>query len=141
MNQTSTQESPTLSATSALRERLMKLEELAALRREKARRESRRKLLTYYPETGPLRRELYVKHQEFFAAGAIHRERLMLAANRIGKTEGVGGYELTLHLTGQYPDWWPGRKWSRRIDSWAAGDTGTTVRDIIQQKLLGPIGA
>jgi phage terminase large subunit-like protein len=65
----------------------------------------------------------------------------MLAANRIGKTEGVGGYELTLHLTGQYPDWWPGRKWSRRIDSWAAGDTGTTVRDIIQQKLLGPIGA
>lgn len=77
---------------------------------------------------------------EFFAAGAVHRERLMLAANRVGKTEGVGGYELTLHLTGQYPAWWAGRRFERPIDAWAAGDTGTTVRDIIQRKLLGPIG-
>lgn len=65
----------------------------------------------------------------------------MLAANRVGKTEGVGGYELTLHLTGQYPEWWVGRRFSRPISAWAAGDTGTTVRDIIQKKLLGPIGA
>lgn len=65
----------------------------------------------------------------------------MLAANRIGKTEGVGGYELTVHLTGQYPDWWVGRRFTRPISSWAAGDTGTTVRDILQQKLLGPMGA
>ncbi len=64
----------------------------------------------------------------------------MLAANRTGKTEGVGGYELTLHLTGQYPAWWQGRRFSRPIGAWAAGDTGTTVRDILQQKLLGPIG-
>lgn len=64
----------------------------------------------------------------------------MLAANRVGKTEGVGGYELTLHLTGQYPDWWVGRRFDRPISAWAAGDTGTTVRDIIQKKLLGPIG-
>src|SRR5262245_8873710 len=47
-----------------------------------------------YPDAGPLRRELYIPHQEFFAAGAEHRERLMLAANRIGKTEGIGGYEV-----------------------------------------------
>ena len=65
----------------------------------------------------------------------------MLAANRVGKTEGVGGYELALHLTGQYPEWWAGRRFNRPISAWAAGDTGTTVRDIIQKKLLGPIGA
>jgi hypothetical protein len=30
----------------------------------------------------------------------MKRERLMLAANRIGKTEGIGsGYEMALHLT------------------------------------------
>jgi len=65
----------------------------------------------------------------------------MLAANRIGKTEGVGGYELTLHLTGQYPDWWPGRRFTKPVRAWAAGDSGPTVRDIIQQKLLGPVGS
>lgn len=102
--------------------------------------ERRRKLYTYYPEDGPLRRELYPKHMEFFEAGAEHRERLMLAANRVGKTEGVGGYELVLHLTGDYPDWWTGRRFDRPIRAWAAGDTGQTVRDILQFKLLGPPG-
>ena len=65
----------------------------------------------------------------------------MLAANRVGKTEGVGGYELTLHLTGWYPDWWVGRRFNRPVRAWAAGDTSTTVRDILQRKLFGPIEA
>lgn len=64
----------------------------------------------------------------------------MLAANRIGKTEGVGGYELTLHLTGNYPSWWEGKRFDKPISAWAAGDTSKTVRDIIQAKLLGPTG-
>lgn len=107
---------------------------------ERSRRIKRRKLWTYYPDEGPLRRELYVKHLEFFSAGAQHRERCLLAANRVGKTEGVGGYEVTLHLTGLYPDWWIGRRFDRAIHAWAAGDTGKTARDIIQTKLLGPPG-
>lgn len=64
----------------------------------------------------------------------------MLAGNRVGKTEGVGAFEITLHLTGLYPDWWVGRRWKREISAWAAGDTTQTVRDIIQEKLLGPPG-
>lgn len=111
-----------------------------ALRKSITDDEARRKLWTYYPETGPLRRELYTKHMAFFAAGAEHRERLMLAANRIGKTEGVGGYELTLHLTGLYPDWWVGRRFDKGVAAVAAGDTSKTVRDIIQRKLLGRPG-
>jgi len=94
---------------------------------------------SFYPDEGPLRRDLYPKHTGFFAAGAKYRERLMLAANRVGKTEGVGGYEMALHLTGRYPGWWEGRRFSRPVEAWAAGDTGETVRDIIQQKLLGPV--
>src|ERR1035441_9711521 len=105
-------ELPNSNAISALRQRLTMLEELASLMQEQARRTARRKLLTDFPDTGPLRRELYQKHLEFFAAGPGYRERLMLAANRVGKTEGVGGYELTLHLTGQYPDWWVGRRFT-----------------------------
>lgn len=107
---------------------------------ERDRRTSLQKIHTYYPETGPLRRELYPKHMAFFAAGTHYRERLMLAANRVGKTEAVGLYELVLHLTGDYPDWWEGRRFNRPIKAWAAGDTGKTVRDILQAKLLGAWG-
>lgn len=64
----------------------------------------------------------------------------MLAANRTGKTEGVGAFETTVHLTGRYPDWWTGRRFKYPVASWAAGDTNETTRDVIQLKLLGPIG-
>lgn len=113
--------------------------ELLRLDAELQRRRARMKLASYFPDEGPLRRELYPKHVSFFAAGLTHRQRLMLAANRVGKTESVGLYELVLHLTGRYPLWWPGRRFSRPIRAWAAGDTGKTVRDILQAKLLGPV--
>jgi phage terminase large subunit-like protein len=90
---------------------------------------------------GPLRRELYPKHLEFFAAGGAFRERCFLAANRIGKTEGVGAYETTLHLTGQYPKWWRGRRFDKAISAWVAGKDSKTVREILQLKLLGPNGS
>ena len=104
-------------------------------------RNKRRKLWTYYPDEGPLRRELYAKHMEFFAAGAVHRERAAMAGNRVGKTEGLGAYEVTLHLTGLYPDWWVGKRFDYPINCIAAGDTRTTTRDIQQAKLLGPAEA
>lgn len=97
--------------------------------------------MDYYPDTGPLRRELYPKHMEFFRNGTEHRERLFLAANRVGKSEGVGGYETTLHLTGEYPDWWEGWRSPGPVSAWAAGDTSKTVRDIIQAKMLGQVGS
>ncbi len=113
--------------------------ELIALLEEKEYRRSRRKLFTYYPDSGPLRRELYPKHLAFFRAGRDHRERLMLAANRVGKTEGMGGYETALHLTGRYPHWWDGRRFDKPIRAWAAGKTNETSRDIIQSKLFGRV--
>lgn len=76
---------------------------------------------------------------EFFAAGAEHRERAAIGGNRIGKTNGLGGYETTLHLLGEYPDWWVGRRFTCQTDCWAAGDTSQTTRDVIQECLLGPI--
>lgn len=89
-----------------------------------------------FPDDGPYRRELYPKQLEFFRAGAVHRERLFMAGNRVGKTEG-GGYETVCHLTGLYPDWWEGHRFDKPIMALAAGDTGQTTRDIIQAKMLG----
>lgn len=112
--------------------------ELDLLLAEKERRLLRRKLFTYYPETGPLRRELYAQHLQFFRLGRDYPTRAFMAGNRVGKTEGGGGYELTLHLTGRYPDWWEGRRFEHAVDAWAAGDTKETTRDILQLKLMGP---
>ena len=86
-----------------------------------------------------MRRGLYPRHLEFFAAGQFFRVRTMMAGNRTGKTEGAGGYETALHLTGRYPDWWPGRRFAKPISAWACGDTGTTVRETVQFKLLGKL--
>ena len=104
---------------------------------EIAKRKRQRKLFELYPDDGPLRRELYPKHLAFFAAGKDHRERAAVAGNRTGKSFGIGGYETALHLTGLYPEWWPGRRFQRPVDVWAAGDTSETTRDIVQKILLG----
>src|ERR1039457_243471 len=98
---------------------------------------SRAKLYAMFPDQGPYRRELYPRHVEFLAAGATFRERLFMAANRTGRTE-TGAYEMACHLTGRYPDWWQGRRFSEPINAWACGTTNGTTRDIVQDKLLGP---
>jgi phage terminase large subunit-like protein len=61
----------------------------------------------------------------------------MMAANRVGKTEG-GAFELTCHLTGLYPHWWVGRRFAEAGAWWVAGDTGETTRNILQAALWGP---
>ncbi|MFA7278740.1 MAG: terminase family protein [Sterolibacterium sp.] len=100
-------------------------------------RKRRNKLAIMFPEDGPFSRHLYPKHMEFFADGANKRERLFRAANRVGKSE-AGAYEVSLHLTGQYPEWWTGKRFKRGVNVLVAGETGRLVRDSIQEKLLGP---
>jgi phage terminase large subunit-like protein len=112
-----------------------------ALEAEERRRRDTNRIEALYPDEGPLRRELYQKHLAFFRAGAIHMERAAIAANRVGKTWGIGGYETTLHLTGDYPHWWEGRRFDHPIEAWVAGDTGQTTRDIVQAALMGPAGS
>ena len=79
------------------------------------------------------------KHKAFFEAGLIYPERLFMAANRIGKSI-AGCYELSCHLTGNYPSWWNGRTFDGPIEAWAIGKDARAVRDTAQRELLGPIG-
>lgn len=51
----------------------------------------------------------------------------------------AGAYEVSCHLTGLYPKWWIGRRFSRPVRVWAAGDTNETTRDIIQLELFGEV--
>lgn len=112
----------------------------AQLGQEDQYRTEHTKLFRMYPETGKLRRELYAKHLAFFRFGATCQVRGFIAANRVGKTIGAGGYEIVCHLTGRYPSWWEGARFEGGLRAWAAGDTRQTTRDIIQQRLLGDWG-
>jgi phage terminase large subunit-like protein len=94
----------------------------------KAKRRSENKLEHY---------RAYRKQRDFHAAGGRYRERLFMAANRVGKTE-CGAAELAYHLTGKYPPDWPGKRFDKPVRAWAAGVTSETTRDVVQTKLIGP---
>lgn len=102
--------------------------ELLSLLQEKKRRIDRNKLASYRP---------YTKQKEFHAAGLLYRERLLRAGNQLGKTYS-GAAEMAYHLTGQYPDWWEGRRFDHPIRAWGGGKSGIDVRDGIARLLLGP---
>lgn len=106
------------------------------MKAKQARRQRERLLFTLYPDEGPLRRELYDKHMEFFAATKTHNEVAFIAGNRVGKTFCVG-YAATVFLTGLYPPWWPGRVFPGPVTCWASGEDAKAVRESLQPKLLG----
>lgn len=81
--------------------------------------------------------EPYPKQMEFH--NMQKRERLLIAGNQLGKTE-AGAAEAAYHLTGDYPDWWTGRRWDRPTKGWAIGETSLLTRDVSQKKLFGPPG-
>lgn len=79
----------------------------------------------------------YPKQRQFHALGLTRRERLLRAGNQLGKTYS-GAAEMSYHLTGEYPDWWQGRRWDKPIRAWAGGKDGLSVRDSLTLLLLGP---
>lgn len=81
----------------------------------------------------------YKKHLEFFNSGSKYPIRLFQAGNRIGKTT-AAGVELVYHLTGDYPDWWDGKRFTTCRDWWVVGKTSETVKGILQPLLLGTVG-
>lgn len=103
---------------------------LTALQKELTRRRSLNQLIDYRP---------YPKQLDFHAQGLDYRERLLMAGNQLGKTV-AAGFETAMHLTGLYPDNWPGRRWNRPTIGWAAGVTGESTRDNPQRILLGRTG-
>jgi phage terminase large subunit-like protein len=78
----------------------------------------------------------YPKQYEFHIAGARCRERLMMSGSQLGKTWSAS-MELAMHLTGVYPDWWPGIKYDRPITAWVGAATNELSREVIQVALLG----
>ena len=78
----------------------------------------------------------YPYQLKFHKTGAEANQRLLMAANRIGKSY-CGSMELAYHLTGLYPKWWEGKRYGQPIVAWAGGVSNETTRDIVQFELLG----
>lgn len=81
-------------------------------------------------------RKHFPKHLEFFSKGAQYRMRWASAANRTSKTVSAM-YELVLHATGLYPDWWNGRRVSTCDNYLVMGRTQKSTRDVLMRELLG----
>ena len=111
-------------ANSAERKSIEKAVEIA---REIRSRERFNKLDFYDP---------YTYQKNFHDTGGSANQRLLMAANRIGKSY-CGAAELAYHCTGLYPKWWSGRRFTQPIVAWAGGVSNETTRDIVQFELLG----
>jgi phage terminase large subunit-like protein len=97
------------------------------LAREKERRGALNRLSAYAP---------YAKQREFHEAGALYRERAMMAGNQLGKTT-AGAAEACMHLTGRYPPWWKGRVFDKPIRAVAGSESAELTRDGVQRLIVG----
>ena len=73
----------------------------------------------------------YQWQSDFYSAGSTHRFRMLMAANRVGKTYSQA-VEVAYHLTGLYPGDWEGIRFDFAPSIWALGVTGEQIRDVIQ---------
>ena len=78
----------------------------------------------------------YKFQSNFHDTGSEANQRLLMAANRVGKSF-VGAMEMSIHLTGLYPEWWTGKKYKEPIKAWVCGASNETTRDICQKELFG----
>jgi phage terminase large subunit-like protein len=73
----------------------------------------------------------------FFAAGAtgVH-QRLIYGGNQTGKTLCCAA-EVSWHLSGDYPPFWTGKRFTKPVRCWVVGESTTLVRDTAQRQLVG----
>lgn len=78
----------------------------------------------------------YPKQALFHAMGLDKRERMLSAGNQLGKTLSAAN-EVAMHLTGRYPVWWAGKRFTRG-NNWLAGsESGELTRRGVQRYLFG----
>lgn len=93
---------------------------------ELSRRQRTNRLASYKP---------YAKQREYHAS--TKRELLFMAGNQLGKTM-AGTAEDAIHLTGLYPKWWTGHRFTKPITMLAGSESYELTRDGLQRLLVGP---
>ncbi len=82
--------------------------------------------------------EPYGWQREFWDAGRYNKQRMLMAANQVGKTS-VSCVEAGYHLTGKYPPDWNGYRFNHPINAWALGVSGEQIKSVLQSKIIGRI--
>lgn len=93
----------------------------------------------WYVPDGPYSIDKLPKHKAFFAATRDYRELLILGGNRTSKTSS-GCFLSAATATGLLPDWWEGVTFNGPVNNWAIGSTSKSVKETLQEALLGPLG-
>src|SRR2546430_13698193 len=83
--------------------------------------------------------EFYEPQLKFFAEGRTHHQRLLRGGNQVGKSF-AAAFEASLHMSGQYPKWWPGKRFDKPTRGWIVGVTAQLVRDGPQRQLVSRQG-
>lgn len=104
--------------------RLEKIE-LIRLLEEKERRVRYNRLKYYKPQ----------KKQVLFH-NALEPDVCLGAGNQLGKTFSAA-HDIAYHMTGLYPEWWEGDKYTKPPVFWVGGKTIEVIRDSMQKLLLG----
>jgi len=81
-------------------------------------------------------RDGYRRHR--LAICSTKKVTALLGGNRVGKTK-AAAFWITCHATGEYPEWWTGKRFYEPTEGWTAGVTARDTRDIMQRELLGEI--
>jgi phage terminase large subunit-like protein len=75
--------------------------------------------------------------KRFYDAGAFATQRLVMAANGVGKSQSVCA-ELAAHVTGEYPDWWEGKRFTEGgWEAWIGSIDNDMQKRGPQRALLG----
>lgn len=115
---------PSSGVTAAQEKKAMELAKAIEL----VKRHKRENRLQYF--------EPYPWQVEFYHSGPDNKQRMLMAANRVGKTASMA-VEVAYHLTGLYPDWWEGIRFHRPVQVWCLGVSGEQLRDVVVRELLG----
>ena len=113
----------------ATQNRIAEKIELLKLLEEKERRFDASKLKRHYES-------FYDWQQAFCAKTRDHYESCLCAANQIGKTR-VGTTIDGYHLTGEYPEDYPGHRFDFAPMCWGLGYSMEKTRDLLQNELFG----
>jgi len=73
---------------------------------------------------------------DFNADTKTNTAAMLMAANQVGKSR-TGCTIDAFHLTGDYPEGWPGHKFESPPMCWLLGYSGEKTRDLLQLKLFG----
>lgn len=97
------------------------------------------KIESYFQDIGPNSRENYPKQIELINAGKTHNIRALIGGNGTGKSIWLG-IETYYHMSGLYPKWWEGHRFTYPINVWLCGKDAKILREGLQEVLFGGIG-